>query len=547
MFKKSLILFAAVLVVFIIVLSGCNNKTINQEPPVAEESPVMGGSINIGLTSKIESLNPLMTQNKENEELINLVFDGLVKPDENLLFQPAIARKWEVSENGLDWTFYLRDDVYWHDGFHLTSQDVIFTFDKVFAEGENSTWKEKMSNIANYYAFDEKTIKIELYQPDASFLSIMTIKILPQHLLETGEENSGKLEEAFSQKPVGTGPYKIQNWDHQKNIIELTANDNYYLKRPYIDKIIFKTYEDIDSLRNAFDSGEIDILTIEPSDWALYQEKEKVEIYEYPRLYYDFMALNLSGKPAFFKDINLRKALIYGIQREKILQEVLLGRGFTINSPIPSISWAFNPNLIEYRFQPEKAAELLKQSGWSDTDNNGILDKNGIQLEFELLVNEENQNRYLTALQIKEDLKKLGINVKIRLKPWLQVKKQIMSHNFEAALLGWELKPDPDLEYAFSSKKIRDGLNFVSYKNPEIDRITAKARITVDINKRKALLFKAQEIINDELPYIFLFTHSRLLAANEKIKGIIPSPNGYLWGIENWWIPQKYQNTNGNS
>ncbi|QSQ09556.1 Oligopeptide-binding protein AppA [Koleobacter methoxysyntrophicus] len=530
------ILFAAL----ILVISGCSDNNVIEEPEEnIEINPVNGGNLVIGIDGNVETLNPILATGEGERQISGFIFRGLVKSGEDLRNIPELAESWEISPDGLEWTFLLKDSARWHDGTPVTSQDVVFTFDRIFDPRLNSPLRENFQNIASYKAVDDKTVIFELFQPDAFFLNDLTVGIIPAHIFK--EEDF--TVEAYKNLTIGNGPFKIKNWDKTLKTLTLEKNHDYFGKVPYLDEVIFKTFPDSEAQKSAFKAGEIDTVEISIDDWPLYQQMKNVKTYQFPRMYYEFIGLNL--KKNHFQDFKIRQALIYAINRGKIVGEVLLNKGRTVNSPIPDHSWAFNSNLERYQYNPQKALNLLKEAGWEISEDRILYKETGTgkreKFEFTLIVNEENKMRYRVAELIKQDLEQIGIHMKILVKPWDEVLKHIRRRDFEAVFAAWELDTVPDMQFAFHSNEISGGYNFVSYINQEFDKIVVELRRTTDTKKRQELLLKSQEIINRDLPYIFLYSKDRLLAVRSKFKGVFPNPNGFYWNIEEWWVPEEFQ------
>lgn len=557
--RKKLIVFVLVLLIISIAFTGCSTQTVDNKKPQKEEKPTHGGEITVGLTGNLENLNPLLAKTVPEQAVVDLLFQGLIKLDNSLKPVACLADKWEVRDNGLKWVVTLKDKIYWHDGEPITGDDVIFTFDMIFNPEVKTQLRDELVNLDSYTKIDDKTIEFELYQPDPGFLYVLALKIVPKHKFiaeddtasqdDTKDKQKGTQQEDlkelladFNNNPVGSGPFKLINWDKQNQILELQASD-YSFEKPYLESIKIQLYQDYQSAKTAFTKNELDLIPIQLEDWNLFQEKPGVNTYQFPDLYYEFLALN--SNKGVFNNLNIRKAVMYGINRKKIVDEVLLGTGRVVNGPLPMSSWYYNHDIINYKYDPQAAKELLESEGWSDTDGDGLVDKdlNGDgkrePLHFEVLVNEENDIRYQTAARIKNNLEDIGIGVKINLKNWEQiVNYHIKYRRYDTVILGWDLEPDPDLKFAFHSSQIKSGYNFVSYKNETLDDLTVNARRTLDEFERRKILLKAQKIINEELPYIFLYTKDRLLATKAKIRGIIPNPNGFFWNVTQWWIPK---------
>jgi len=531
-----------------LLLYGCDiNNFSNEEEPKEniEEQPVDGGRIVLGIEGNINTINPILVSQEGEEKISNIVFKGLVKLDKELNVVPDLAESWAVSDDGLEWTFLLKDGPKWSDGSPITSKDVVFTFNQIFDKKSDSSVSQKFQNLASFKALDDSRIVFKLFQPDAFFLNELTVGIIPFHIFE-GEEI--EVEELKTLK-LGNGPFKVSKWDTVLKEIILEKNEKYYDKIPYIDEIVFKIFPDKESQKSAFKAGEIDVVEIENEDSLLYQHMDNVKIYRFPNMYYEFIALNLKKNIFLFQDIRVRQALLYGIDRDKIQKDILSNKGIIVNSPVLPYSWAYNGNLESYPYDPKKALLLLQEAGWEFSEADGFLYNinpntgRKIKFEFKLIVNEENNTRIQVAELIKQNLKELGIGVEVISKPWDEVKKHIEKKDFDAVFLAWKLDMTPDIQFAFHSNEINKGYNFVSYSNPDIDEISLAVRRTMDLKERKELLFKGQKIINNELPYLFLYTKDRILAVKSQINGISPGPNSFFEDIEYWWTTEGLEKT----
>lgn len=543
--------FFTVFFLFIFLLTACSDNSVN---PVQEREqknntsavPKSGGRINIGVTSAV-TLDPLNAQTDEEKSLDSLIYEGLVKIDGQGRIKPALAKAWEISGNGRTYTFKLMDDVKWHDGGMFSSTDIKATFDRIKQIKSLKEKKDKVKlfpefdNIESFSAPDKNTFIINLYRPDAGFLYGMTVGILPASYLisEKGktEGSSKKTSDGqYMPKPSGTGKYKITRQD--SDTIELKRNEDYYGRKPYIEDIIIRIFPDVNSMKEAFKNQEVDLMPIDTQDWDIFQSMSNVSLLHYPSRYFEFMALNLKNE--LFNDTTIRRAILMSIDRNKILQDTTLGRGVLVDSPIMPFSWAYNPQVQHQPFDRDKAVQEFKSAGWKDEDGDGILEKKvgGRKkiFEFELLVNTSNAARYQAASDIQKDLKEVGISVNIVNVTWEELKTRVMGKKFDAAIMGWKLSPNPDLRFMFAIDEIKNGYNFVSYSNPQLDEILIKAQSSNLEQEQKALLYQAQEIISRDNPYIFLYSPNNLLAINKRIKGFQPDPVNLFNSIEDWWV-----------
>ena len=300
-------------------------------------------------------------------------------------------------------------------------------------------------------------------------------------------------------------------------------------------------FPDSYSMKEAFQSQSVDLIKIEAQDWGIFQSMTDVTLLQYPSRYFEFMALNLKNQ--LFSDSKVRQAILMSLDREKILQDTTMGRGIVIDGPILPYSWAYNSQIPHVTLNSKKAIQILNEAGWKDENEDGILERkigSRIQnFEFELLVNTSNIARYQAANQIKKDLAEVGISVKLVDISWDELKNRVLKKNYDAALMGWELSPNPDLRFMFLSDEIRNGYNFVSYSNPDLDSLLIKAYTQNMEADRKLLLFQIQDIIAKDLPYIFLYSPYKLMAVNNRIKDIKPNAVNPFSNIIEWWVNDK--------
>jgi peptide/nickel transport system substrate-binding protein len=263
--------------------------------------------------------------------------------------------------------------------------------------------------------------------------------------------------------------------------------------------------------------------------------------YRYPSSSYVYMGYNL--RHPLFRDKRIRQALTSAIDKNELIHGVLFGMGQKAVGPIAPGRWAYNKNVRDIAYDPGHAAELLTQAGWKEKNSDGILVKDGKPFSFTILTNQGNQQRLLTAQIIQQRLKYVGIDVKIRIVEWATFLKEFVDKgNFEVVMLGWTTSPDPDMFDVWHSSKTNPGeLNFVGYKNAEVDRLLVEGRSTFDIEKRKKAYFRIQEIMADEQPYTFLYVPDALPVVSSRIRGVKAAPIGIGYNQIKWYVPKAEQ------
>ncbi|WP_129721281.1 ABC transporter substrate-binding protein [Xylanivirga thermophila] len=545
--KRLLMLFMAI---YMAVLPGCVAKTISveEQQPLLEQSnknkseqaeetvPKKGGTLTIPLVQP-DVFNPLMTKSKDMVNFLGLIFEGVMRYDQNQKPQPCLAESYEVSEDGTIWTFHLRKGVKWHDGTPFTSQDVKFTFDILRSGTLNSFYQNGIyanTYIQDLVPKDDYTICLNLNFPISNALDIMTFPVIPKAVYESVLPGAG-IENIV---PIGTGKYKMESTiSIEDGEIRLVRNNDWWGKSPFIDTILVRIYEDNDKARAAFQTGSIDLVDTEVVFTNIYEQEPDVRLYRYLTSKYDFLAFNL--RSPLFSDAKVRKALAYAIDRKEIMSMVFLNNGQAVDVPINPSSWLYDSSYRIYDYDPEKAVFMLKEAGWSDSDGDGILDKDiggeKVNFKFTIKTNEDNDERRETALLIKRQLGEIGIQVDVEPVPWQEIQgDHIPKGSFDAILMGYYLSVFPDLEFILHSSGEQ---NFIKYTHPELDGLIFQSKTIYNEEELKDAYRQMQKLISIEMPIMSLYFRTACLVTKDKIGGIgIPRELDIYGGIEEWYI-----------
>ncbi len=507
----------------------------------AENNKNYGDTIILGSIGDASNLMPMLSSDATSHEISGLLINGLVKYDKNLNLVGDLAKSWEISPDGLTITFHLKKGVLWEDGKEFTAEDVIFGFKTITDPKIPTAYAGDFMMVKDISAPDKYTVVVNYKEPFAPALgSWGNIVVLPKHLLEGKDITASPL----ARKPISLGPYKFKEWKTQEKIV-LEANPAYFDERPYLDNYIMRIIPDSATMFLELKTGNLDWMGLSPLQYSR-QTKNKFfndnfNKYQYLAFSYTYMGYNL--KSPFFNDKKVRQALNYAINKEEIVNGVLLGYGIPAHGPYKPDSPFYNRNLPKSVYDLEKAKALLKEAGWADTNKDGILDKNNIKFSFTILTNQGNDLRLKTAQIIQHRLKQIGIEAKIRTVEWAAfIKDFINKRRFEAIILGWTMGIEPDIyDIWHSSRADGVGLNFIGYKNTEIDKLLEEGRKTFDIEKRKQIYFKIQEILLDDQPYTFLYFPMALPIIHKRFKGIEPAPSGITHNFEKWYVPKNEQ------
>ncbi|QXM05737.1 peptide ABC transporter substrate-binding protein [Crassaminicella indica] len=518
-----------------IILSGCMDKNIemeqNENEPVQIGKPVFGGELSIPII-QFDTLNPILNDNKSVYYLNKLIYEGLIRLDKNLDAKPVLAESWNVSDDGKEWIFKLRDDVFWHDGKPFTSEDVKFTIDsmKINIIGKESIYNELVKHIKNTKILSKDSIKIEFDNAMNSWIELFTFPIIPKHQFQT----TRRVYDAVNIKPIGTGPYKVEAYNKFKSI-KLIANDAYWGKKPYIASIIAKRVPDKEAALTLVEAGELDGASATNFDWEKYSENKSLKIYEYVTKEYEFLGFNFRNK--MLQDKNIRKALGYGIDRHAIINEVYLGHATVVDAPVYPDSYLYDEEEKKFGKDLLIARKLLKESGWENRDKDVWFENElGQELRLHLLVNRDNAQRLKAAKMISDQLKEIGIDIIIDPVDWKEYERRVRKGQFDIALGGWQLSDIPDLRFIFHSSFIGN-TNFIRYSNPDLDKLLNEAAFIKNKQLKKKKYKEIQHFVVDDLPYFSLYFKNSSIIMKQYVKGdILPKPNNIYNNIESWYM-----------
>ncbi|KPU27833.1 peptide ABC transporter substrate-binding protein [Caloranaerobacter sp. TR13] len=577
--KKLLVAFIVLMLTISLIGCGIDNKLddIKGKQNGSESTdqkkvyePTFGGEIVVPI-SYIKTFNPLLSSNKSLYYFNKLIYESLFDFDENLNLKKVLVEDYKISKDGQTVDIKLKDNITWHDGYKFTASDVKFTIDVIKYAANDALYKDMLAaafkaakptdiqHILNVKIIDDLNLQINFDRAYSNALESLTFPIIPKHqFVDEGVKTKKKTYlKVLSEDivPIGTGPYKFSKYNKLK-WVELVRNDDWHLGRPYISKIIGKILSDNELAVVSFETGQLDLTRTEGVDWEKYAQNNKVSIYEYITQKYEFLGFNFKNELINSeKGLALRKAIAYGINRDNIINKVYLGHATKTDVPIYPDSWLLSQKNV-YNYSIDKAKEILNKAGWKDIDNDGILeDENGKKLKVRLLTNSYNPLRLKTANMIIEDLKTIGIEVipqydatidnidaETAEKQWNDMINQIKNGNFDLVLLGWELSLLPDLSFAFHSTQIKEGSNFINYKNESMDKLLVKAFRATTRSEKKDVYEEIQKLIVDDLPYVSLFFRNNAILVDGKIKGeITPNYANIYSNIDKWFVPKEFQ------
>jgi peptide/nickel transport system substrate-binding protein len=399
--------------------------------------------------------------------------------------------------------FYLRKGITWQDGAPFTSDDVRFTYEAIMDDAVASPRKPDFTLIGEIETPSAHEVSVRYRKPYASALNSWRIPIIPAHILR-GKPPEWWAEN-FNRRPIGTGPFRFAEWKTNE-FLRLVRNERYWRSPgPWLDSIVFRVLPDPLTLRLAFETRQVDFWSVDP--WAVrsFLDDERFQVFTSPSSSYSYVGWNLRRQ--MFQDPLVRRALAHAVNIDQMIRYLLYGFGVQSTGIFTPQMWFFDPSVRPFAFDPEKARSLLAEAGWQPGPD-GILQKDGKRFEFTLITNNANEVRRDVATLIQDDLRKVGIDVRIELYEWaVFLSKFINKGDFDAMVLGWALPQDDFDQYQIwhSSQTNPEQLNVVGFKNPKVDRLLEEIRQEFDRKRVMELASELQRTIYQEQPYLFLF------------------------------------------
>jgi len=493
-----------------------------------------------GSIGDASNLLPALASDASSFDIIGLVYNGLVRYDKDLKIEGELASSWEITPDGLQIVFHLRPGVKWHDGAEFTAADVEFTWRLMTDPKTPTAYGEDFRQVKRFEVLDPLTFRVTYDKPFAPALISWGFSVMPKHLLEGREITASPL----ARSPVGTGPYRFKEWKAGEKIV-LEAFDGYWEGRPNIDRYLYRVIPDSATMFLELSAGNLDEMGLDSVQYTRQTDtdffKEHYRKYRYLADSYSYLGFN--QKLPLFQDKRVRQAISHAVNKQEIIDIVLLGLGQEATGPYKPGTWPYNANVKRYPFDQARAQALLAEAGWNTKGPDGVLVKDGKRLEFTLMTNQGNKTRAKAAEVIQKNLKAVGIDVSIRIVEWAAFLKEFVNpKKFDAVILGWTIPRDPDAYDVWHSSKTGPAeLNHVSFKNAEVDTLLEKGRRTFDQEERRKAYARFQEILAEEQPYVFLYVPDALPIVSARIRGIVPAPAGISHNFIKWWVPKAEQ------
>jgi peptide/nickel transport system substrate-binding protein len=496
--------------------------------------PADGGTVVVGIVSEFDGLNELTSTDANATEVMErMLYMPLLQWGPDLRLEGRLAKSWETSEDGLEITMRLRDDVRWHDGIPTTSEDVVFSFDRFRDPLLGYPDVGGLKQLESVTAVDPHTVRFRFRNAYADQLANLRRVIVPEHLL-AGIPSERMESAAFNRAPVGNGPFRFVRWVANQEVV-FEANPDFPDGRPRLDRIVFRVIPDQTAIETAFLSGQLDIVERVRFEAVARMRKEPgCRILTYPARGYSYIGWNL--RLPMFADAEVRRALTLAIDRKGLVDAIAFGEGRVTAHPVMSQSPFYASDIPPHPYDPEEAKRLLENAGWTDRDGDGVRERGGRPFEFELVTNLGNRLREDALVVIQSDLAEVGVRVVPRVREWTVLLEETQTKRFEAVLGGWRTDFILSPYDLFHSKAIDGKYNSCSYANPRVDDLIDRGLAAKNADEAAPLWHEFQEVLHQDQPFTVLYELDYSVATTPRLRDVEVDVRGWLNSVEKWWL-----------
>ncbi len=496
---------------------------------IARPVATRGGVYTEALVGSLQRLNPVLDYyNSADRDVDRLLFSRLITYDENGSPQPELATQWGISFDGLSYNFDINPDAQWHDGIPVTSADIAFTIDVM--RSDESVLPDDLKQFWNnveVIPLGDQSVQFRLSEAFAPFMDYLSFGILPQHLL--GELSYQQIiNSSFNLEPVGSGPYQFESLITENGAIKgvvLSANPTFYGGEPLLSQFVFMYYADAAAAYSAYAEGVVQGIS-EISDDILMDvlSDPNLAVYSAIKPEVSMVLLNLNNnKVKFLQEENVRKALLYALDRRRMIDSALQGQAVASNMPLIPSNWSYYEGNQIFDYDPQKAGILLDEIGFTLPNGDGsIRTDDSSELSFEL-VHPDDAAHTAVAVAIQKDWAAIGVDVNLVAVPYdVLILDYLEPLTYQAALidLNFERSPDPDPYPFWDQAQQSGGQNYSQWENKVISEYLEEARVTTDLDERAKLYRNFQVVFQDELPALPLYYPVYNFAIDEGINGV---------------------------
>jgi len=554
--KRKLSLILTLLLVLSLMLVGCGkdqdkpSDNTGGEKPSEEKSNIDNpaasrenaeNTIILGTAEVKGEFLPVYYSMENDGYVVDYVFDKLMSNDAEGNLTPHVAKEWEISDDNKTYTFYLRDDVKFSDGKPLTAEDVKFTFEIIADPNYDGRYITSAAKLEGYEEYnegdakelsgvkviDDHTVSFTFKEAESTNLLECNYGIMPKHYydFEKGDIDAIK---AKMQDPMGSGPYAMTNYE-EKQFIEFEANKEHFLGEPKIPNMLIK-FTTAETEIQELEKGTIDVVlgaTTTPENKEIIDDMEFLDIHSFINNGYCYLGWNMADPR--FAEKEVRQALTYGFNRQGFVDTFFDGHAEVSHVPVSQVSWAYTDELKEginkYEYDPEKAKELLDKAGWKE-GSDGIREKDGQKLEFVFSTYQDVAWIDRLIPMLIDDWSKIGVKVEANMQDSNAVSDMVFQQrDFDLYSMCWQLTVDPDSSSVYHSREIQPGgNNSVSFESEENDKLLDAGVAEFDQEKRKEIYKDWALLVNEELPYMYIYMRENWDVHNVRVKNFNTEP-----------------------
>ena len=563
------LLAGATLVAFVLpLLAACTTVAVPMETEAATAGPIQGGTWTEASSADGTILNPILASDSASFDMMPY-FPGLLgtNPKTGAIEATEMAESWTVSEDSLVWTFNLRPGVVWSDGEAVDAHDFKFTYDAIASELVETPRKANVAGIDSIEVIDDLTVRVTFTDLKCDGLLDLGLGWLPSHLY--AEDFSDIMDSPLNTAPAVTAEaFGFKEWQRD-NFIAMESNDGFWKGAPNMDGQIIRVIPQAGSRLAALENGEIDVMGLEPTQLTRVGLNPDLNIFKFKDDGYSYIGLNQANPanplPGQDEDGNLveqdphpilsdklvRKAMAHSLDYEAIINKVYLGQGYKLASNVlPAVGWAHDASIEPYAYDLEAAAALLDEAGWTDSDGDGVRECNGcataeagVTLSLNLKTNAGNSTREELGVLVQDQLNSIGFDIEFEAIEFGTLVGELLGQTYEMVIIGWTgLGTDPNDDSFWHSRfdTPGSGFNFVSYQNPRVDELLELGLETPGCaaEDRAPYYYEIQQIIHDEIPYLFVTGSIGNIGYSNRWEGIDPGTWSFSWNIHEWALTE---------
>lgn len=523
-------------------LSACAGEDAGPAEVAGEPQP--GGTAVLAILTDFQAFNPVTNTSILTDEVIKqMLFTPLIQYDAELQPQPNLAESWELSDSSV--TFTLRTDVRWHDGRPVTAEDVKFTFDLAKnPETASLLGSAYLNMVASAEVIDPRTIRFDFVAPHAQALDGFWWPPLPRHLLE-GVAPGALTQAPFNQRPVGSGPFRFVSWERNQQLVA-EANDSFPAGlggRPYLDRVVFRVIPEPTTMITELLSGSADLIgyTLLPDQGTQLENQRGVELRHYPSREFTYLGWN-NANP-LFAEPEVRRALAMAINRAGLIEALLHGLASPAAGMVPPWSPLYT-DLAPLPYDPQQARQLLATAGWTDSNGDGVLDRDGRPFAFTLLVNSANRLHQDLATVMQQGLREVGVAVELRTIEFQTLLQQHRARQYDAVISNWTLdtfKVDPTPLFSCAQARQAQSANRAGFCDPQIDALIEQGLRTTDAAAARGIWAEFSRRLQEQQPITFLYWSEDLAGVSHRVQDVETDVRSKIVNIDRWWIPASRQ------